>query len=57
MLVFTVLFSLRGTPKMPSLIGIERCSFEYWFILLISLIIVGYFSYRNLGKLKEWLII
>jgi len=37
---------------MHSLIGIERCSFMYWFMLLVSLVIVGYFALKNLKILK-----
>lgn len=52
--VFTGLLALRGTEKIPSLVGIERCSVMYWMMLLLSLGVMGCYSYWNLGKLKEW---
>jgi hypothetical protein len=52
--VFTFLLILRGTEKIPSMIGIERCSFMYWFMLLVSLGIIGFFGYRNYSILKGW---
>ena len=39
---------------MPSLIGIERCSFMYWFIFLVALIAMGLFAYRNYNILRSW---
>lgn len=53
-LIFTVLLALRGTEKMPSLIGIERCSGMYWLMLPISLGIVGMFGYNNMKTLRSW---
>jgi hypothetical protein len=55
MIVFTALLALRGTEKMPSLLGIERCSLMYWVMLLISLCVMGFFAYKNLNILKGWM--
>jgi hypothetical protein len=52
--VFFAISLVKGTEKLDSLIGIERCSGFYWTLYLGMFFSIAYFAKHNLSVLKSW---
>ena len=52
--MFFALALIKGTEKLDSVIGIQRCSGLYWALYLVTFVCIAYFAKHNLSVLTSW---
>ena len=53
-LAFLVLALVRGSQKLPSLVGISNCSFLFWVIEASRVLLALFFYRKNMHFVRVW---